>query len=50
MDCLPKSLIGKTYYNPGTKGNEIRFKERLDKIKEWKKIHKELEKNGKTSN
>jgi putative ATPase len=50
MDCLPKSLIGKTYYNPGVKGNEIKFKERLDKIKEWKKVHKELEKNGKTSN
>ncbi len=50
MDCLPKSLIGKTYYNPGVKGNEIKFKERLDKIKEWKKVHKELEKNGKTAN
>ena len=50
MDCLPKSLIGKTYYNPGVKGNEIKFKERLEKIKEWKRVHKELEKNGKTSN
>lgn len=50
MDCLPKSLLGKTYYNPGVKGNEIKFKERLDKIKEWKKVHKELEKNGKTAN
>lgn len=45
MDCLPKSLLGKTYYHPGIKGNEIKYKERLDKIKEWKKIHKELEKN-----
>lgn len=40
MDCLPSSLIGKTYYNPGTMGNEIRFKQRLEQIKEWKKKHK----------
>lgn len=44
MDCLPKSLIGKVYYEPTDKGNEIKFKERLEKIKEWKKIHKEREK------
>ena len=25
MECMPPSLIGKTYYNPGTQGNEIRF-------------------------
>ena len=41
MDCLPPSLIGKTYYEPGTKGNEIRFKERLEKIKAWKAAHKQ---------
>ena len=41
MDCLPSSLIGKTYYNPGTMGNEIRFKQRLEQIKEWKKKHKQ---------
>lgn len=41
MDCLPPSLIGKTYYKPGTKGNEIRFKERLEKIKAWKAAHKQ---------
>ena len=40
MDCLPPTLIGKTYYNPGTMGNEIRFKQRLEQIKEWKKKHK----------
>lgn len=40
MECLPPSLIGKTYYHPGIQGNEIRFKERLEKIKEWKKKHK----------
>ena len=41
MECLPPSLVGKTYYKPGTKGNEIRFKERLEKIKAWKKAHKQ---------
>ena len=41
MECLPPSLVGKTYYKPGTKGNEIRFKERLEKIKVWKKAHKQ---------
>ncbi len=39
MECMPPSLKGKTYYNPGTKGNEIRFKERLEAIKQWKKDH-----------
>lgn len=40
MECMPPSLIGKTYYNPTTQGNEVRFKNRLDAIKEWKKKHK----------
>ena len=40
MECMPPSLIGKTYYNPTTQGNEERFKNRLDAIKEWKKKHK----------
>ena len=41
MECLPESLLGKTYYHPGVLGNEIKFKERLEKIKEWKKNHKD---------
>ena len=41
MDCLPESLLGKTYYHPGVLGNEVRFKQRLEQIKEWKKKHKE---------
>ncbi len=41
MDCLPESLLGKTYYHPGVLGNEIKFKQRLEQIKEWKKRHKE---------
>lgn len=40
MECLPPSLIGKTYYQPTTQGNEIKFKQRLEQIKEWKKNHK----------
>ena len=39
MDCLPKSLLGKTYYHPTNSGNETKFKERLDAIKKWKKDH-----------
>lgn len=43
MECLPPSLQGKTYYNPNTQGNEIRFKERLEAIKKWKETHKKME-------
>ncbi len=39
MECLPPSLKVRTYYNPNTQGNEIRFKERLEAIKKWKKEH-----------
>jgi putative ATPase len=40
MECLPESLKGKTYYNPNSTGNEVRFKERLEAIKKWKREHK----------
>ena len=40
MDCLPESLLGTTYYNPTTQGNEYRFKDRLEAIKKWKDEHK----------
>lgn len=36
MECLPHSLKGRAYYCPTTEGNEVKFKERLEKIKEWK--------------
>ena len=45
MECLPPSLKGKTYYNPSTQGNEVRFKERLEAIKKWKENHKNIENN-----
>ena len=39
MECMPPTLKGKIYYNPTKQGNEIRFKERLEAIKKWKKEH-----------
>ena len=39
MECMPESLKGKEYYIPTTQGNEIKFKERLEIIKKWKKDH-----------
>lgn len=41
MECLPPSLVGKSYYHPSIQGNEVRFKDRLEKIKAWKKAHKD---------
>ena len=40
MECLPPSLKGKVYYEPTMEGKEVRFKERLEQIKEWKKKHR----------
>lgn len=40
MECMPDNLIGKTYYEPTDQGIEIRYKERLENIKKWKKSHK----------
>ncbi len=37
MQCLPDSLEGRTYYDPTEEGVEIKFKNRLEEIKEWKK-------------
>ena len=42
MECMPPSLKNKTYYIPSTQGNEIRFKERLEAIKKWKREHKNI--------
>ena len=40
MQCLPDSLKDKTYYHPTEQGLEIKYKERLKQIKDWKKAHK----------
>ena len=39
MQCLPDSLLGRTYYEPTEQGLEGRFKTRLNQIKEWKAAH-----------
>ena len=39
MQCLPDSLLGKSYYQPTEEGFEVRYKERLRQIKEWKRKH-----------
>jgi len=39
MQCLPDSLLGKTYYLPTEEGFETRYGERLRQIKEWKRKH-----------
>ena len=41
MHCLPESLLGKEYYHPTEQGLEVRFKNRLEQIKAWKKEHDE---------
>lgn len=37
MECLPESLKGMRYYVPTESGQELRQKERLEKILEWRK-------------
>lgn len=37
MQCLPDNLVGREYYRPTEEGSEIRFKTRLQEIKDWKK-------------
>jgi putative ATPase len=40
MECLPKSLRGRRYYEPTTQGSEARVKERLAQIEAWKEKHR----------
>ena len=47
MQCLPDSLVGRTYYNPTEQGVEKRVKERKEQIAAWKKAHLEMEKKQK---
>ncbi len=39
LQCLPDSLLGRSYYHPTDQGSEARAKERLRQIKEWKRRH-----------
>ncbi len=41
MQCLPDSLKDREYYKPTTEGVEGRFKDRLDRIKDWKRKHRQ---------
>ena len=38
MQCLPDTLLGRAYYQPDGQGTEAELKERLERIKEWKKF------------
>ena len=40
MQCLPETLAGREYYQPTTQGLEYKFKDRLEKIKAWRKEQK----------
>lgn len=40
MQCLPDSLLDRTYYRPTEQGLEARYKARLEEIKAWKKQHR----------
>ena len=39
MQCMPDSLLGKTYYQPTEEGFEAKYKDRLRQIKEWTRKH-----------
>ena len=39
MQCLPDSLLGRTYYAPTDQGQEAKFAQRLAQIKDWKNRH-----------
>ena len=41
MQCLPDSLLGRSYYRPTEQGLEAKYKERLAQIKAWKKQHEQ---------
>ncbi len=40
LQCLPDSLLDRTYYRPTDQGREPEFAERLNYIKEWKRTHR----------
>ncbi|NCB91674.1 MAG: replication-associated recombination protein A [Clostridia bacterium] len=37
MECLPESLRGREYYRPTVQGEERQIKEKLERVKAWKK-------------
>lgn len=41
MECLPKGLLDRHYYEPTNMGSEQRVKERMKQIQNWKLAHKD---------
>ncbi len=41
MQCLPDSLKDKTYYRPTEQGLEVKYQNKLEQIKAWKKAHQD---------
>ena len=41
METMPESVAGHEYYLPTIEGHEVRFKARLEQIKEWHRAHQE---------
>ncbi|RVU71126.1 MULTISPECIES: replication-associated recombination protein A [Lactobacillus] len=41
MQTMPDNLVGHQYYFPTEQGHEIRFKKRLEQIKEWHENHQQ---------
>ncbi|MBR1931275.1 MAG: replication-associated recombination protein A [Lachnospiraceae bacterium] len=41
MECLPESMRGREFYHPTEEGQEAKVKERLEKIKQWKRAERD---------
>ena len=46
MECFPESMRGTVYYQPTGEGQESQVRDRLEKIKKWKRAH--LDKEGRS--
>ena len=40
MQCLPDSLADREYYQPTEQGLEVKYKAKLEQIKQWKREHR----------
>ena len=40
MECLPESLRGREYYHPTGEGDEAQIREKLERVKAWKREHR----------
>ena len=39
MQCLPDTLADREYYQPTSQGREADFRERLEQVKAWRRVH-----------